>query len=185
MDRVIDITSIEYNKIISNWEWDYLEFKNAKIAPKDIQKTVSAFVNTWWWEIYIWIGDKKVSYELCWFISTEEYDSILQAVIQWMQPRIDSIKYDFIRYNKQYVLYVNIEKWNKVHYTSSWEAYKRLWTQDIRMSPDEINVLKYTKWESSFEDNTKIIDINLILDGEYFISFLNRNIILLEWEEVL
>lgn len=56
---VLDITQLDFDKIISEWENNFIDFKSYKIDIKDLLKTIIAFTNTEGWKIYVWISENK------------------------------------------------------------------------------------------------------------------------------
>ena len=172
--QVREINESEFNSIIEIWEWDFCDYKSWKIIPNDLQETIVAFANANWGDIYVWINDKKNNYSLSWFESIENTEWIMDAIYRDINPSIEWISHEFLLYKKQILIKVSIPASKKIHMTSKQEVFQRKWSKKCKLNHESISELKYQKGISTFEDQTKEIDIEILIQSEYFNNYLKR-----------
>lgn len=169
-----------YLKLIESAEAQLIDFKDKRIAPKKLSKTISALANADGGEIYVGITETEIDGEtkFSWdgFDKEEEANQIVDCLEKMLYL---SCKYtaEFLEHSKQgLVLRLIINKSNKVIETTEKKVYLRRNAQDLELkTSEEIHRLKLNKGVNSYEDFTKDVDIKEVTDSDIIVEFLLNN----------
>lgn len=190
MENTRRITEDDYKVITSIWEWDHCDYKSAKIAPKDLEKTIVAFGNANWGVAYVWIKENKKTKELLidWYSIIEDYNGHTSSFWNIKSP-IPWLKYEFLSHtgwekissDDQIILQITVPSSYQVHSTSSNITYIRRWAQNIKLSASEIwelleekkekqeNNISLSKVSESESNNMFIYDFDKFSETYWFI----------------
>jgi ATP-dependent DNA helicase RecG len=172
------ISYAAYIRLIDRSEAHFLDFKDKRIQPAKLCKTVSALANSDGGEIYIGITelpDRK--FEWNGFKDEEEANAIIQVVEDMLYVRCH-YEPEFLEYAREpgLVLRLTINKSNSVISTPAKKIYRRKNAQDLELiTPEEIRRLELNKGSSSHEDFSINVGLSLIADSDAMRKFLKDN----------
>lgn len=103
---LIQIDNADHGKLMSQWESQKIEFKSTfrrsltenKVADYikyQVIKTISAFLNTWWWTLFIWVND---AWDILWL--NNDINSYQNKSLDSLLKDIDNMLKD--NFSKQY-----------------------------------------------------------------------------------
>ena len=169
------ITYGDYLKLLDRAEAHLIDFKDKRIQPAKLCKTVSAFANSDGGEIYIGITelDRKGQFEWDGFSHEEKTNEIVQVVEEmlYLNSHYDG---DFLEYgDKGLVLRLIINKSSKVIYTSGKRVFKRRNAQDLELKTvEDIRRLELDKGACSHEDFPLNVDLKEVSESHSIYEFI-------------
>lgn len=147
-----------------------VEFKDFRggISPKELGKTLCAFVNTEGGSVYLGVTDNRQITGVK--ITPQLLDNVQNTAREICAPPIPILLSE-IEVSGKKVLKITVEKSGHLHSVSSGQTYVRIGTQDKRVLGEELLRLAESKSQISFEDNLlsagmEAIDADAL--GEYF-----------------
>ena len=183
IEKHIDNFEIEDIQSLLDWEImegkkiDYKEslFLNSDKEKGEFLADITSFANTEWWDLIIWIKEKKwLPIEICWF-HNEDFDKLVQAIENLsrncVSPRI-SIDCKIVRNENTSVLIIRVKKcWNspcRVTFTPYSKTKDQFYARNSSGKyPLDVNELKSAfLLSSTIFDKTKEFRINRITEIE-------------------
>ncbi len=167
----------EERDILAIEEDHFHDLKSKGIKPAKLQTHFVAFANSDGGDIYVGVEDKKVIGErIVGFNSIEEANNVIKVLIEETSPSVENVDIEIINFSeKGYVVYINIPKSPKLHYTSDGKCYVRLNARTSDIKGEKITQLLYSKGLYSYEnvlvENT---DVEEIEKSTYLQDFLKR-----------
>jgi len=180
----------EFNELLALEESHFLDLKSSAVAPAKLTKTISAFANTGGGEIFVGIEeaegpDGKVRN---WkgFADQEAANPIFQ-VMEQIDPLTANFTAQYLKMAGQdgVVLYLTIFKTQDIVFSTESKAYIRRNVQNLPVTPEGIERLKYDKGIKSFEDEYVDAGPEEITNSEKVIGFLLETVPTGEPEEWL
>ena len=167
----------DYLRLLNRSEAQLIDFKDKRIEPKKLSKTVSALANAEGGEIYVGITEQPGG-QFFWdgFDNEEQVNQIVQT--------IESMLYMHCHYEAEFlefsddglVLRLIINKSSKVIFTSDKKVYRRRNAQDLELkTAEEVRQLELNKGASSYEDFPINIDLEEVTNSNIIYEFLLEN----------
>lgn len=162
--------SINLTIILKQEEKQLLEFKNARIHPRDFANLLIAFANADGGTVVTGVEkDKTISGIKKYY---ENVNRLLQSPLDYIEPPI-KIKTEYIdcknkEDKRDQVLIIEVYPSDKIHNNKSKEVYFRVGDQNRRLGVNEVLQLAYDKGQTNFELETakeatlEDLDISLI-----------------------
>lgn len=164
-------------KMIETLEWHFYDIKRKEIKPSKLVRSISAFANSDWWEIIVWIWEESnESRFFSWFKNLEEANWHIQAIEESF-PFNNCIDINFLKLNSDwsYLLKININKSREILNASDWHPYIRKWAQNIPIKDEEgIKKLAFKKGITSFEQNTLNLPESYLLESDVIEDFIKE-----------
>lgn len=167
----------DYLKLLERSEAQLIDFKDKRIVPAKLAKTVSAMANAEGGEIYIGITEKE-DRKFVWdgFNNEEEANPVVQ-VLESMLYLNCHYEAEFFEYGERgLVLRLIINKCSKVISTPEKKVYRRRNAQDLELkTSEEIRQLELNKGVTSYEDFTINLDLQELTESNIIYEFLLEN----------
>ena len=173
-DNFRKITKKEFEQILKNDEGDYSDFISAYAAGSRIQDKIVEFANSEGGVVYVGIKDKREKIRLDGFDTVENSSKVIDATYRDIDPRIENLDHEFLSYNNKIIAKLIVPSSTKIHKNGRGQTIARKGAQKIILNEEDINILKYKKGVSRYEEEVKNIDLNLLLESKYFADFLKR-----------
>lgn len=177
MIDTFNINKEQEQKILETLEWHFFDIKRKEIKPNKLVRSVSAFANSDWWEIIVWVweGNEKSRF-FSWFHDLEDANWHIQAIEESF-PFSNCLDISFLRLDSDwsYLLKININKSREFLNASDWYPYIRKWAQNIPIKDEAwIKKLEFKKWITSFEQNTLNLPENYLLESDVIDAFIQE-----------
>lgn len=158
--KTTHLSQAELNKLFSQTESHFLDFKGRAIQPAKLTRTVSAFGNADGGEIFLGIDEQVAGGPKSWngFDSQESANGAIQA-IESVLPLGEGLRMGFLSAENQQglVLHIEVFKARDIVRTTSEEVYARRGAQNLPIKgADALERLRLNKGLASFE--TKTVD---------------------------
>jgi ATP-dependent DNA helicase RecG len=164
-------------KLLERSEAQLIDFKDKRIAPAKLAKTVSAMANAEGGEIYIGITEKE-DRQFVWdgFNNEEEANPVVQVVENMLYLNCH-YEAEFFEYgDRGLVLRLIINKCGKVISTPEKKVYRRRNAQDLELkASEEIRQLELNKGVTSYEDFTINLGLQEVTESHIIYEFLLDN----------
>lgn len=156
--KITHLSQTELNKLFSQTESHFLDFKGRAIQPAKLTRTVSAFGNADGGEIFLGIDEQVGGSRKTWdgFDSQETANGAIQA-IESVLPLGEGLRINFLSAENQkgLVLHIEIFKARDIVRTTSGEVYARRGAQNLPVTgADALERLRLNKGLASFEAKT-------------------------------
>lgn len=158
--KITNLSQAELNKLFSQTESHFLDFKGRLIQPAKLTRTISAFGNADGGEIFLGIDEQVAGGPKTWdgFESQESANGAIQA-IESVLPLGEGLRMGFLsaENKKGLVLHIEVFKARDIIRTTSGEVYARRGAQNLPVTGTEaLERLRLNKGLASFE--TKTVD---------------------------
>ncbi len=172
-----NISKKEFKNILFNEEGDYSDFANSGISGKRLQEKIVGFSNSEGASVYVGIHDRKEKKadRNDGFYTVEDANKVIDAAYRDIEPRIENLEHEFLKYEGKFIVKLEIPSSTKVHKTASGKVLIRRGAKLITLKDTEgLRILRYKKGVDRYEDETKNVDLKLFYDSKYFKDFLSR-----------
>lgn len=169
-----EITKKEFEQILKNDEGDYSDFISADARGSRIQDKIVEFANSEGGNIYVGINDRQEKIRLGGFNTVEDSSKVIDAAYRDINPRIENLEHEFLSYENRIIAKLIIPSSAKIHKNAKGQTIARKGAQKIILKGEDIQILKYRKGVNRYEEETKNIDPNLLLESKYFLYFLKK-----------
>ncbi|HOI97788.1 MAG TPA: ATP-binding protein [Candidatus Pacearchaeota archaeon] len=170
-----EIAKKEFEQILKNDEGDYSDFISADALGSRMQDKVVEFANSEGGIVYVGINDRKEKIRLGGFDTVEDAAKVIDAAYRDINPRIENLEHEFLNYNNRIIAKLIVPSSSKIHENAKGQIIVRKGAQKVILKDDEdIQILKYKKGVSRYEEEIKNIDIRLFLSSKYFSEFLKK-----------
>lgn len=173
--QVSKLSDKQVQKLLSQEEGQFMDFKAKEIAPSKLTKHLSAFSNADGGELYIGIGETSPDKNKYWdgFVTQETANSHIQVLEEFFP--LGDYSYMFLNNDKctGYVLQVSAPKTREIKYAGDNKAYLRRGSQSIpQTTHDALQRLERNKGITSFETETIAVDKSIVTDSLAVIEFM-------------
>jgi ATP-dependent DNA helicase RecG len=171
------ISKKEFKNILINGEGDYSDFTNSKTSGERLQEKIVAFSNSEGGSIYVGIHDRKAGRidRNDGFDTVEDASKVIDAAYRDIEPRIENLEHDFLKYERKLIVKLEIPSSAKVHKTAKGKVLIRRGAKLITLKrAEDIKFLNYKKGVDRYEDELKNVDLKLFSRSNYFKNFLKR-----------
>jgi ATP-dependent DNA helicase RecG len=133
---VVEITSSQRTKLVSQTEGHFLEFKAIEVAPAKLSKHLSAFANADGGDLYVGIDD--ASHEWRGFSQEEDANGHIGA-FEALFPLGQDFSYSFLSCHGQtgLILQALIQKTRDIKYATDGKPYLRRGAQSLPVTSPE------------------------------------------------
>ncbi|MER7346415.1 ATP-binding protein [Streptomyces aurantiacus] len=176
MFDAVNISLDEKQRLLSQHEGHFLDFKDRRIAPAKVAKAVSAFCNADGGDLYIGVSESSAGGSFTWdgFPDPEDANQLVH-VLEEVSPFGTDIDGEFLSVEGEsgFVLHVNSRKSRVIRRAPDGKIYKRLGAQNVPVVSDEqVLALRRQKGIESFETETLPIDLRVVTNSEAIIEYL-------------
>lgn len=164
------------DKLLHSQESHFRDFKSSKTEPAKLTKILSAFANADGGEVFIGIREDKQKGRFVWegFHRQEDANGLIQ-ICEKLFPLGREFCYEFLLFNRSYVLHIEIHKTRDIKTASDQKVYLRRGAQNLpQATEEELDRLRRNKGLSSFEDKTVAVPPFSIIDSKETVSFLSE-----------
>lgn len=168
------ISEKEFEGILHNEEGDYADFVSSTASGIRMQEKIVEFANSDGGNLYVGIKDRRETIRFDGFDTVEDASKVIDAAYRDIEPRVDNLEHEFLKYNNKIIAKFIIPSGTKVYKTTSGEVLIRRGAKKIKLKGEEIKLLKYKKGVDRYEDEVKNIEFRLFSDSDYFTKFLDR-----------
>jgi len=172
------LTKEQGDRVLSQQESHFLDFKAIEIVPAKLTRTISAFANASGGELFIGIDETEVMgskyYSWRGFKTMESGKGHLQ-IFEELFPLGQYFSYTFLSHPSApgLVLYAEVRKSRQVSNASDGVAYIRRGPQNLpQTSPEQIHRLKLDKGIISFENDTVDVPKEVVSNSYPILEFL-------------
>lgn len=163
-------------KVLSQPEGHFLDFKRKEIKPSKLTHSISAFANAEGGELFI--GFAELDSEITWdgFSDFEDANGHMQ-VFEELFPLGHGFKYSFLEHptNNTVALKIEINKSKEIKCASNQIAYLRRGAQNLPQdTPEKLERLRRNKGITSFEDEVVATRLERISDSLAIFSFMDE-----------
>lgn len=177
----------ESSKLLERSEAQLIDFKDKRIDPAKLAKTVSAMANAEGGEIYVGVTEQEKR-QFVWdgFKNEEEANPIVQVVEDMLYLNCH-YEAEFLEFgDRGLILRLIINKCSKVIYTPGKKVYRRRNAQDLELkTAEEIRQLELNKGVTSYEDFSIDLDLQEVTESNIIYEFLLENSFDLEPKDFL
>lgn len=156
--------------LVTEPEGQTLEWKSARIHPRDLATTFVAFANADGGRLLIDIEDDGTVSRLDPITDREQVERRLRAAYEYCTPSVQ-IEYQFVPYRGDQVLVIDVPVSSRVHDHSNGRVYLRVLDRDQPLSADETLRVAFAKGQASYETQpvrgATLEDADLDLVQEY------------------
>ncbi len=150
---------IDYKKLISNGESEYIEFKEK--FSDEVIKSLVAFANNKWWQVFLWVKDK---WEIIWTdIWKETIQKWINEIKNKTEPEIIPIT-DIEKIKWKTVIVFSITEYPVKPVVFKWRYYKRVKNSNHIISFQEAMDLHMqslnTSWDYYPDPNCDLDDLD-------------------------
>ena len=170
----IKLSGPEVDDLLSRQEGHFLDVKSAAISAASLSKTISALANTSGGEVFVGIEDHAVSGDR-WrgFAKEEDANGIFQVIEQLVPGRkIYSAEFLEAAERSGLVLHLLIPKCAEIVPASDGTARVRRNAQNLSVTGDAFERLKYEKGIVSYEDEIVNVDPATVTNSVEVLEFL-------------
>lgn len=172
--EIVDITPEQVAKLFARGEGHFLDFKDPRIEPARLTKSLSAFTNADGGDLYVGVG--QTSSGLLWggFSDVEAANGHVQA-FEVVSPFGEDLSGEFLRAEglDGLVLHINARKSRFVRKATDGRVYRRLGAQNLPVSTDDaLQALRRQKGLESFEDETLGIALEAVTNSVPILEYL-------------
>lgn len=174
------VTPSEHTAILALSEGHFADLKAIDIKPAKLSRSVSAFANAVGGELFIGIDEKEVGGKKVrtWRgFADEEAANAHLALFDEILPLGDGISCEFLFLDAKrgLVLHVQVDKSAQIIDASDKIAYLRRGAQNLpQNTPEKRRRLELTKGVTSFESETKRIDLAVLQESPILKTFLKQ-----------
>ncbi len=174
--NVFEINKQQKDQLLNLQENHFFDLKAKEITPAKMTRHISAFANADGGDLYIGIGEDKITYDRIWdgFKNPEEANGHIQCFEQ-LFPLGQDFEYEFLSCPgfPGLILHVEVKKTPDIKSASDGKVYLRRGAQSLpQESPEQIERLKFNKGLTSFETQTVDADLNLVTNSYTIIEFM-------------
>ena len=149
-----------------------------------IWETVSAFANTAWWWVVLWVEEKNWEYVISWLSDAEKIESDFLTTLRWekfnTKVSVVSRKYT-IQQKNLLAFYIQKSTQKPIYFWSSIKnSFIRSWSGDQRATESEraymLRENSYTQKESEWidEDRQKVLDAEHLREYRTLFKYSNQ-----------
>lgn len=177
MAEVRNITIEEAVRLLGGTEGHFLDYKGKDLKPANLSKTISAFANASGGEVFLGIDEVEglSGKEHHWNgYDVPELANGVHQVLHDLDPVEADISTQFLIADEQlgYVLHIQVEKSQKVVQATNGNVYVRKGAQNLPLTEEAIDRLKFDKGIKSYEDEILNIDHEEVSNSETVIEFM-------------
>ncbi|WP_411560833.1 RNA-binding domain-containing protein [Pectobacterium brasiliense] len=174
--ETINVTQEEISTILLRKEDHFNDFKSKEISAAKLQECFVAFANSDGGELFVGIEDSSSNRErVNGFKEPENANQIISILLENTNPAVENVTIEFLLFNNNYILHIDIPKSPKVHYTSANECFIRINAQKLKIKGERILQLAYSKGAEPYEKKAMdILEQNEIIQSPHFIYYMNR-----------
>jgi len=182
MGRIVEVQTreisvVEADEVLKIRESHFSDLKSSRISPATLTKTISAFANASGGEIYVGIEEifDGVENTRVWAgFSDEEAANPIFQVIAEIDPLGGSLNAQFLRADgfEGLILLISVFKSQSIMSSTTGKVYIRRNAQNLPVSDQALDQLKFDKGVKSFEDEIVNCDSEDIENSETIIEFL-------------
>lgn len=185
--KTFKMTQKDLDKILSQREGHFLDFKSKAVRPAKLTQSISAFANAEGGELYV--GFAELDNEFSWdgFNNPESANGHLQ-IFEEIFPLGHGFRYSFLEHpsNTSLSLKIEINKSKEIKKASNGKIYLRRSAQNLPQNTDEkLERLKKNKGITSFEDEVVPTKLERITDSLAIFEFMVEVIPMSEPEDWL
>lgn len=171
----VEISSDDVASLLARKEGHFLDFKDRRIAPARLSKSIAAFCNADGGDLYIGVSEPSGGI-FVWdgFADPEDANAIIQ-VFEDISPFGVDIDGEFLYSAGQsgLVLHINAQKSRAIRKSSDGKIFKRLSAQNLPVVSEEgIRELRRQKGLESFETETLPIESEVVTNSEAVIEYM-------------
>lgn len=163
-------------KILSQEEGHFLDFKRKDIQPAKLTKSISAFANAEGGELYVGLSELDQEVEWAGFATAETANGHIQA-LEELFPLGHGFDYVFLQHpeNDTVILKIEVLKSKQIKYASNKTAYLRRGAQNLPQDTDDkVERLKRNKGITSFEDEVVGTRLKRVADSYAIFEFMDE-----------
>ncbi|MDQ0423894.1 ATP-binding protein [Cellulomonas iranensis] len=176
MLEIIDVPSEDVAALTLKQEGHFLDFKDKRISPGKLTRSLAAFCNSDGGDLYVGIAEESGKFTWSGFADPEDANGHIQA-FEAVSPFGEDLTGEFLRTPglDGLVLHVNARKSRFVRSDSESRVYKRVGAQNLPVSSEEsILALRRQKGLESFEEETVAVALSEVTNSlpilEYLVS---------------
>lgn len=175
VERVSDAQAMT---VIRIEEGQFAEVKSVNISPAKLSKTVCAFTNSDGGDLFVGVCETGTNKVRSWegFKDQEAANGHLQ-LFEKLFPLGTDFKYEFLECNSHpgLVLHVQVNKTSAIVRASNDVPYIRRGAQNLPVTtPDDLKRLEYGKGISSFESELTNTPIEMVIESEVTVNFIEQ-----------
>ncbi|MEV5310545.1 ATP-binding protein [Streptomyces sp. NPDC052610] len=172
--ETVAITMEQAEALLARQEGHFLDFKDKRIAPAKVARSVSAFCNADGGDLYIGVAESSTGFHWEGFGDPEDANQLIHT-LEDVSPFGSDTDAEFLHVDglPGYVLHINARKSRAIRKTTEGKIYKRLSAQNRLVSSEEdLTALRRQKGLESFESETLPIEAEIVTNSEAIIEYL-------------
>nr|WP_211208191.1 ATP-binding protein [Desulfovibrio oxyclinae] len=186
MPNLTILSTEEVELILAKQESHFIDFKDKRITPGKLTKSLSGFANAAGGELYVGIAEQENSFVWDGFERQEDANQIIQTFDEIFNfPSGYDCKFLQHPENNDLVLHIEVRKNPKVIKASDGNVYLRRSAQSVKLTEERIKELEYSKGISSFEDELVPINTDEISNSLVALEFVLNTVPNVEPDEWL
>lgn len=171
---IVRVSDEQVQKLLTQQEGHFLDFKGREIQPAKLSRSVSAFLNADGGDLYIGVTEDNGTF--CWegFSDMEDANQVISC-LEEVSPFGEDLEGEFLSAAGQpgLVLHINCRKSRFVRKASDGSPYKRVGAQKLAVRGESaLSTLRRQKGLESFEDETLAVPVSLVTNSVPVIQYL-------------
>lgn len=144
------LTEQKLSELLLIPEGQTLEWKSARIHPRDLATPLIAFANADGGRLLVGVEDDGVVTGLDPIAARDQAERLLRAAYEFCTPSVQ-IEYQFVPYRKHHVLVIDVPVSSRVHNHNNGRVYLRVLDRNQPLTADETLRVAFAKGQASYE----------------------------------